>query len=149
MRTRYFALVFGIAFLAAGILGFIPQLLTPPIGAPPLRVNSFYGVLLGLFPVNVLHNLVHILLGLWGLAAWRSFPAARNYARGVAVIYAVLAVFGLIPGLATLFGLVPLFGHDIWLHAVSAAIAAYFGWAPMPAASPATTVPPGDTTYRR
>jgi hypothetical protein len=27
-----------------------------------------------------------------------------------------------------MFGLVPLFGNDIWLHALLAIIAAYFGW---------------------
>lgn len=42
--------------------------------------------------------------------------------------YGALAVMGLIPGLDTLFGLVPIFGHDVWLHAVTAAAAVYFGW---------------------
>jgi hypothetical protein len=37
-------------------------------------------------------------------------------------------VAGLVPGLNTMFGLVPLFGNDIWLHALLAGIAAYFGW---------------------
>jgi hypothetical protein len=46
----------------------------------------------------------------------------------MAVLYGGLAVMGLIPGLNTLFGLVPLFGHDVWLHAGTAAIAAYFGF---------------------
>jgi hypothetical protein len=27
-----------------------------------------------------------------------------------------------------LFGLTPLFSHDVWLHAGTAVIAAYFGW---------------------
>jgi hypothetical protein len=53
---------------------------------------------------------------------------ARGYAKGLAIIYGILAVMGLIPGLNTLFGLVPLHGHDVWLHAVTAIIAAYFGW---------------------
>ena len=35
---------------------------------------------------------------------------------------------GLIPVLNTTFGLVPLFGHDVWLHAGTAALAAYFGF---------------------
>jgi hypothetical protein len=34
----------------------------------------------------------------------------------------------LIPPLDTLFGLTPLFGNDIWLHAALAVIAAYFGF---------------------
>jgi hypothetical protein len=30
--------------------------------------------------------------------------------------------------LYTTFGLIPLYGHDIWLHAVLAAVGAYFGF---------------------
>ena len=33
--------------------------------------------------------------------------------------------------LHTLFGLTPLFSHDVWLHAGTAVIAAYFGWGPV------------------
>ena len=39
---------------------------------------------------------------------------------------------GLIPGLNTVFGLVPIRGHDVWLHAASAILGAYFGWASIP-----------------
>jgi hypothetical protein len=84
---------------------------------------------LGLFPVNVLHNIVHILFGIWGLAAARSLDAARTYARVVAIAYAALTVLGLIPATNTVFGLVPIYGHDVWLHALLAAAAAYFGFA--------------------
>jgi Domain of unknown function (DUF4383) len=35
---------------------------------------------------------------------------------------------GLIPVLNTTFGFIPLFGHDIWLHALIAIGAAYFGF---------------------
>lgn len=138
MKTRYFALVFGLIFLVVGILGFIPRLLVQPTaGGPPMAVNSYFGYLFGLFPVNVLHSLVHVILGLWGIAAWRTFLGARVYARSLTVIYAVLAIFGLIPGLNTLFGLVPLYSNNIWLHAVAAIIAAYFGWAAVPSVTTA------------
>ena len=30
----------------------------------------------------------------------------------------------------TLFGLAPLYGHDVWLHALIAAVATYYGFAP-------------------
>jgi hypothetical protein len=53
---------------------------------------------------------------------------AKAYARGVAAIYAVLTVAGFIPPLDNLFGLAPLYGNDIWLHAAIALVAAYFGW---------------------
>ena len=129
MTTRNFALVFGIVFLLVGIAGFIPPLMQAMHPEhPTLTVNANAGQLLGLFPVNVLHNIVHLLFGLWGLASFRSVTCAKLYARGVAIIYAVLKVAGFIPGLDTLFGLVPLYGNDIWLHALLAVVAAYFGW---------------------
>ena len=129
MGTRTFALVIGIAFLAAGVLGFVPGAVHPPHpGAPDLRVDGGYGYLLGLFPVNVLHNLVHLIVGVAGVASYRSLPMAIRFSRGLAIFYGVLTIMGLIPGLGTTFGLIPIFGHDVWLHGVTAAVAAYFGW---------------------
>ena len=91
--------------------------------------------MLGLFPVNVVHHLVHLLVGILGIAAYRAFDSARLYSRGLAIVYAVLAVMGLISAanLHTMFGLTPLFSHDVWLHAGTAIIAAYFGWGPVDA----------------
>jgi hypothetical protein len=100
---------------------------------PYLTITASSGHLFGLFPVNLLHNLVHVAFGIGGLVGYRDFPSARFYARVVAITYAVLTVMGLIPGLKTFFGLVPLYGHDIWLHAVLAIIAAYFGFVARPA----------------
>lgn len=126
---RRFALIFGIVFLAVGIAGFIPGL-TAAHSHPDVRVESGLGLLFGLFPVNVLHNIAHILFGLWGLAAAKSAPAARAYGKGTFIAYALLTVMGLVPAanLHTTFGLVPLYGHDIWLHAALAAVAGYFGF---------------------
>ena len=129
MNTRYFALIFGIAYLAAGLLGMIPAaLMSPPQDAPPTHFTLLYGYLLGLFPVNVLHSAVHIAIGAWGLTAWRDGADAKVFARSLAILYGVLAVMGMIPGMSTLFGILPMYGHDVWLHAGTAAIAAYFGW---------------------
>jgi len=95
---------------------------------PGLTMDHGYGHELGMFPVNTLHNLVHIIFGVWGLAASRSLGAARGYAKGVAIIYVLFTVMGLIPGLDTTFGLVPLYGADVVLHLLLAAVAAYFGF---------------------
>jgi hypothetical protein len=121
-------LIFGIAYLAAGVLGLIPAaLLPPPADAPP---TAFTVARLPHrpLPVNILHTAVHLAIGVWGIAAWRSAGGARVYARSLAILYGVLAVIGLIPGLNTVFGLIPLHSHDVWLHAGTAVIAAYFGW---------------------
>ena len=129
MATRYFALVVGVIYLLAAAWGFVPGLLAPmPPDAPPLSIDTLQGRVMGLFPVNILHSLVHLAIGVWGVIAWRSFGASRAYARGLAVIYGVLGLMGLIPGMHTMFGLAPLYGHDVWLHWGTAAVAAYFGW---------------------
>ena len=129
MSTRLFALVFGIVFLLAGASGFIPGMLHPvPANAPPLTVTMGYGLVMGLLPVNVLHNLVHVLFGVLGLVAYGGLLAPRVYAQIVAVAYGLLVILGLLPATNTLFGLVPIYGNDVWLHLVLGAVAAYFGF---------------------
>jgi hypothetical protein len=139
MNTRTFALALGIALILAGVAGFIPGLVTqgPHVaGAAPAAGVSF-GYLLGLFPVNGLHNLVHIAWGLYGVLAWRSLRGAQGFAKASTVVYGALVVLGLLPGLNTLFGVIPLFGHDVWLHALIAIASAYFGFARAVEAEPA------------
>lgn len=129
MSIRSFALFAGFLYLIGGIFGFLPGLTQPPLAdAPGLVVDSSYGYLLGLFPVNVLLNFVHLFIGGWGLMASRSFSAARLFARGLAVILGVLTVMGLFPGWDTAFGFFPLFGNNVWLHGVTALVALYFGF---------------------
>jgi hypothetical protein len=129
MNTRTFALIFGIVFLIVGAGGFIPGLTdttaTPEAG---LTMTHGYGHELGLFPVNTLHNIIHLLFGIWGVLAYRSYGGARTYFRCVAVIYGLLTILGLLPATNTTFGMVPIYGNDVWLHALLALVAAYFGW---------------------
>ncbi|HUO81748.1 MAG TPA: DUF4383 domain-containing protein [Gammaproteobacteria bacterium] len=125
---RKFALVFGIIYVVVGVLGFVPGLVQPPTAATDLVVEANHGRLLGLFPINLLHNVVHLLIGAWGIVGSRSLSGAVTFSRGIAIIYGLLAVLGLIPATNTVFGLVPIHGHDIWLHAGSALVAAWFGW---------------------
>ena len=94
-----------------------------------MTVDTGYGYLLGLFPVNVLYNLFSLAIGVLALGAYRSLSRSTLFARGIAILFGVLTVMGLIPVLNTTFGLIPLFGHNVWLHAATAAIAAYFGYA--------------------
>lgn len=128
MLTRRFAAIAGIVYLLVGIAGFFPGWMTPPQETRPLSVHALHGQLFGLFPVNLAHTLVHLAVGAWGLLAARSAEASIGYARALAIIFAVLAVMGLFPTLDVMFGLMPLHGHDIWLHAGTAAVAAYVGW---------------------
>ena len=129
MSTRNFALVWGIVFLAIAGTGLIPGLLQQPHASDPnLSVDAMHGRALGLFPVNILHTLVHLLFGIWGVIASRRLDSARTYARITAVVYVMFVVMGLVPGFDTTFGLVPLHGNDVWLHVLLALPAAYFGF---------------------
>lgn len=132
MMVRAFAAAFGVVFLLAGASGFIPGL-SPEHAHPGMVVTSESRLALGLFPVNVIHSLVHLAFGVWGLVAARTVGGSVIYGRGVAIIYALLTVLGLIPATDTTFGLVPIYGNDVWLHAALAAVAAYFGFIHRPA----------------
>jgi hypothetical protein len=103
--------------VVVGLLGFVPPLVPG-------------GNLLGLFPVNGVHNLGHVALGVWGLVAGGTFAGALFYLRGTTVIYGVLAVLGLIPATKTLFGLAPIGGLDVVLHGILALTAGYFAFGP-------------------
>ena len=127
MNTATMSLVFGIVFVVVGLSGFLAA--PPPADAPPLTMAHGHGMALGMFPINTLHNVAHILFGLMGIAASRgALMSPRAYFQFVAVAYALLTVLGLLPATQTTFGLMPLWGNDVWLHALIAAAAAYFGF---------------------
>lgn len=114
------ALVFGVVFLLVGILGLFVE------DGMSMEADLESGRLFGLFPVNLLHNLVHLAFGAWGLLAARSHPAARQYGRIGAIAYGALVLLAFVS--PTLFGLVPIGSHDIWLHAVLAIGLGWIGW---------------------
>lgn len=127
MNPSTFATLLGVAFLLTGIAGFFPSPIPP--GAPPLTIEHGHGLALGLFPVNILHNVVHLLFGVLGLAAARGAGmSARGYAQFVAVAYGLLVILGLLPATQTTFGLIPIYGNDVWLHGAVAAASAFVGF---------------------
>ncbi len=126
MRTlvQKVAMAFGVGFLVATIAGFVATGMSNMDPNPESAPRA-----LGLFPVNVLHNIVHLLFGILGIAAARgAILSARAYFQVVAIAYTLLTLLGLIPATQTTFGLVPIWGNDVWLHAAIAAGAAYFGF---------------------
>jgi hypothetical protein len=131
MKAPLVARILGVLFLIAGIAGFLPwpQVATPaPFDAPYITLDQFYRFIGGIFAVNAVHDGVHIAFGLLGLLAGINFKAARIYCKFVVWIYLVLIVLGLIPITSTLFGIAPLYGWDIALHAIVLLIAAYGGY---------------------
>ena len=117
MDSRTFARLMGIVFILVGILGFIPGLNRMHGQHEGLVVHGpGHGYLLGLFHVNLLHNLVHLLFGVAGLAAARSWSGARAYLIGGGVIYAVLWLYGLLIDEDSNANFVPVNDADNWLH---------------------------------
>jgi hypothetical protein len=115
-------LVFGIVYLAVGILGMLP-FLGGTFGMTPSN-------LLNLFSINLLHNAVHIVIGLAGLAAASSEAQSRRYTQIVGVFLLVIGAIGLFD---PVHNLLPLGGVDIALHLLSGAVLAYFGFTTEPA----------------
>lgn len=113
MTLKPFAIIIGIGFIVAGILGFVPH----------VTVN---GLLLGIFAVDPMHNFIHISSGIIALAASCSEKAAKLYFQVFGIIYALVAVLGFV-----------LKGHilmmhmnmaDNYLHVVLAIIILYLGF---------------------
>ena len=105
------ALVFGAVFVVVGLAGFLVS------GGHP-AVGTTGGALLGLFQVNVLHNVVHLAIGgVMIAAALRGDRPARAANRGFGVLYLVLFVLGLVLVGSTL-NIVALNGGDNILHLV-------------------------------
>jgi Domain of unknown function (DUF4383) len=110
--ARIYAIVFGVVYTLVGLAGFLV--------APGLATGT-----LAVFPVNAPHNVVHLVVGLLGIAAFMTNRTVE-YARLMAVLFAILAVAGFAP--QPLLGLVPLGGTDILLHAATALLGAVAGW---------------------
>jgi Domain of unknown function (DUF4383) len=119
--TRAFALVVGIVFLAAGILGFIPG----------ITVGHEY--LLGIFAVDTVHNLINVVIGALGIAAYFG-DQTRLYCQGLGIVCLLIGILGFIPALVfgdgMLLGLFHVNLADNVLYVVVGAVAAYLGFAP-------------------
>jgi hypothetical protein len=127
MAIGTLATVFGVVFLLVGVAGFFAA--PPPPDALPLSLDHGHGLALGLFPINTLHNVVHLLFGVLGLMAARGMLlGARAYFQLLAVSYALLALLGVLPATQTTFGLIPIYGNDVWLHALIAVAAGAIGF---------------------
>lgn len=115
--------VFGIVFLLAGIAGILTN------GGAGMHVGRSldqFPMLMNLFPVNLAHNFVHLLFGVLGLAASRSFAGSVTYAKVGGIVYLVLAALGFV--VPTTLGYIPIGGNDIWLHLVLGLVLAAVGF---------------------
>ena len=107
----------GIVFLLVGVLGFIPGI-TTNYGAMTFAGHESGAMLLGVFQVSILHNIVHLLFGVAGLAMARTGRMARLFLIGGGAVYLVLWIYGLIINQETGANFVPFNTADNWLHLI-------------------------------
>ena len=105
----------GATFLLVGVLGFIPGI-TTNYDTMTFAGHESGAELLGIFGVSVLHNLVHLLFGVAGLAMSRTWSGARSFLIGGGAIYLVLWLYGLLIDLDSTANFVPVNDADNWLH---------------------------------
>lgn len=125
--AQKFARVFGAVYVLVGILGFIPQLGGT---ADFSQFATYEGTnLLGIFEINVLHNIVHLLIGALLLFGSSSDSAARNMCTLVGVVYLLVGILGFFIMDNSQLNILAINMNDNFLHLVTAVLALYFGLA--------------------
>jgi hypothetical protein len=117
--VQFAAIAVSIVFLLVGVLGFVPGVTTnydQLTFAGPMSGAQ----LLGIFTVSVLHNIVHLLFGVVGLLAARSFNGARSYLIVGGIVYLVLFIYGMVIPMDGPANFVPMNPADNVLHLVLA-----------------------------
>lgn len=109
------AMAVGVVFLLVGLLGFIPGI-TSNYDTFGFAGHDSQAKLLGLFQVSILHNVVHLLYGVAGIAAARTARASKSYFIVGGIVYLVLWIYGLVIDLMSNANFVPFNGADNWLH---------------------------------
>jgi hypothetical protein len=114
------AILFGIVFLAVGILGFVPGATTTVDGMP---------MLLGIFHVNAAHNFVHLASGVVFLLCGISGAGpSRTFFRIFGAVYALVAVLGFMNPNGPLLGMISNNPATTWLHVVLAVAMLFIGF---------------------
>jgi hypothetical protein len=120
------ALLVGAAFVIVGIAGFIPGI-TTNVGDMKFAGHESPSELLGLFQVSILHNIVHLALGIIGLVAAATWEGSRLYLIGGGAIYLALAVYGWVVDRGSDGNFVPMNSADNVLHVLLGAVMILLG----------------------
>ncbi len=113
--VRSMAGLVGAVFLLVGILGFIPGI-TSNYDTLQFAGDGSDAKLLGLFEVSILHNIVHLLFGVAGLAMAKATKSATTYLIGGGIVYLVLTVYGFLIPQDGAANFIPVNDADNWLH---------------------------------
>lgn len=118
------AVLVSAVFVLVAIVGFVPGLTTNLYDGLDFAGDDGNAEILGVFKTSVLHNLVHLLFGLVGLALARTYSGARTFLIGGGIIYLALWILGLIGGL----GWISANDADDWLHFLLGVTMIGLGW---------------------
>jgi ABC-type transport system involved in multi-copper enzyme maturation permease subunit len=110
--SQLLALAIGAIYTLVGLLGF----LVTGLDNFAAETNK---TLLG-FEINPLHNLVHLAIGLAGLALWRRLDTARTYGWLLAAGYGLAFLYGLFAAGNRDLNFLSINGADNVLHLLSA-----------------------------
>jgi hypothetical protein len=123
------ALTFGIVYLLVAILGLLPF-----AGGSYTQANSN---LLGFVPINLLHNIVHLVIGIAGIAAAGSLARSRQFCQVFGVVLILIGIMGIFVN--NPLNLIPIGGFDVAIHLATGGILSYFGFAGATRPRPAVT----------
>jgi hypothetical protein len=109
-------MVFGVVLVLVGILGFVPG------------ITNDDGLLLGIFAVDAIHNIIHLASGILAVVFARMGAAqASMFAKILGIVYAIVAVVGLLQGDSVL-GIIGVNMADNILHVLLAIVFLYVGF---------------------
>jgi uncharacterized protein DUF4383 len=120
--------IFGLGFVIAGVLGFVPGIVRD-YGELRWWKSGSGADLFGIFQTSFLHNLLSIGLGVVGLVAARRPATARSFLTGGGIILFALGVYGLLIDRGSGWNFIPVDRTDDWLNIGLGLVMLYAGLA--------------------
>jgi hypothetical protein len=112
-------------------MGFIPKFLWEPErgGMRTEQILFHPGWLGGYIVINWPHNILWIIIGVGGLVAAGSYVSSKMFSQGLFLAAIAMTLVGFLPlGIGSLWGVLPLSGWNIMIHALTAMLAWYYGF---------------------